>query len=140
MLLPLLYANLKKLRLKTVRFSSFLLEFFVLSSFPPSPYPNTAIGRQPRISAPNPFAPAAAFRHNPKRARISLEKRSLRSCFLLFLLCVRSLPPGGRWILQRKRRKEPAISIVISSRQILKKATRVLPQSASLPAPSRREP
>ena len=45
-----------------------------------------------------------------------------------------SLPPGGRWILRSKRRKEPARVLSSSHQQLQSKATRTLLQSPTAPA------
>ena len=45
-----------------------------------------------------------------------------------------SLPPGGRWILRSKRRKEPARVLSSSHQQLQNKATRTLLQSPTAPA------
>ena len=75
-LLPYFHINLGKLRLKTFRFSGVRLKFFVLSLFPRSVYVCTPLARQPRISAPNPFARAsvlfAEWADITRRGRISL--------------------------------------------------------------------
>ena len=45
-----------------------------------------------------------------------------------------SLPPGGRWILRSKRRKEPARALFSSHQRLQNKATRALLQSPTAPA------
>jgi len=45
-----------------------------------------------------------------------------------------SLPPGGRWILRSKRRKEPARVLFSSYQRLQNKATRTLLQSPTAPA------
>jgi len=45
-----------------------------------------------------------------------------------------SLPPGGRWILRSKRRKEPARVLFSSYQRLQNKATRALLQSPTAPA------
>ena len=51
--LPLLCREI--IKVENLRFSPFYYIFYLLSPFPPSPYPCTALGRQPTISPQNPF-------------------------------------------------------------------------------------
>ena len=67
---------------ENLRFFSLLLKFFILSSFPRSAYLCTLFARQPRISAPNSFAPAATFRQNQIKNGRSIV---IKTAFLSFL-------------------------------------------------------
>ena len=62
-LLPKILSSRENLRLITYGFLH-SIEFFVLLPFPRSTYLYTSIARQPTISVPNPFAPAAVFGYN----------------------------------------------------------------------------
>ena len=76
MFLPLFYANLIELRLKTCGFLLFIA-VFILLSFPHSLYTRTAIARQPTISAQNPLAPAYVFWHNRIKNGRSIVRHSV---------------------------------------------------------------
>ena len=98
--------------LKFSEFLRFLLKFFILSSFPHSPYSCTALARQPRISTRSPFAQKQCsyrcfvliqalktiFRHNRIKTLRGIPNR-----VPLFLA---SLPEGGGprlWVPRSER-------------------------------------
>ena len=73
------------LRLKTCGFLH-LIVFCFLLSFPHSPYPCTAIARQPTISAPNPFARGCLGHNRIKNCRGIVEIQYLCFYFLQILI------------------------------------------------------
>jgi hypothetical protein len=83
---PFVLSANKEIKVENLRFSPFLLKFFILSPFPRSAYSCTLLARQPTISALNPFAPRNCLIKNSLNPQFSLHISSFSLDLLEFLM------------------------------------------------------
>ena len=109
------FMQIRENKVENLWFSSFLLKFFILSSFPRSAYLCTPLARQPRISSLNPFAPVLSHLGGTKKER-GRPKRKTSPLIFMLLNRPKAKPQLMLYTKNQRRHQNPYAKALVLSR------------------------